>query len=123
VNTWLTSDGFVSAEHRSWTASNGTTADAVLLRYGTPAQAEASTLLDYGVNAPDNRVCTDAAVADPWCLAAPVGTTDLLQKETVRVLAWRGVYEVSVSVSISDSADLTQAYTWTQQQLDMLPVN
>lgn len=123
VNTWLTSDGFVSAEHRSWTASNGATADAVLLRYGSPAQAEASTLLDYGVNAPNNRVCTDAAVADSWCLAAPVGTTDLLQKETVRVLAWKGVYEVSVSVSTSDSADLTQAYTWAQQQLDMLPAN
>ena len=86
----------------------------------SPAQAHAAALLEYGGNAANNRVCTDAAVPDSLCLAAPVSASDLLQKETVRVLAWKGDYEVSVSVSISNSADLTQAYTWAQQQLDML---
>jgi hypothetical protein len=59
-------------------------------------------------------------VPDSLCLAAPVGASDLLQKETVRVLVWKGDYEVSVSVSISNSADLVQAYTWAQQQVGML---
>jgi multisubunit Na+/H+ antiporter MnhB subunit len=119
-NTWLTADGFVSGEHRSWTASNGATADAVLLKYGSPAEAHAAALVDYGANAPANRACTDSAVPDSLCLAAPVGASDLLQKETVRVLVWKGDYEVSVSVSISNSADLVQAYTWAQQQVGML---
>jgi len=123
ITTWLNSDGFFSAEHRSWTASNGATADAVLLKYTTPAQAQAAAMLEYGVNASADRVCTDTAVPDSLCLAAPVSTSDLLQKETIWVLAWKGDYEVSVSVSISNAADLVQAYTWTQQQLDMLPAS
>ena len=123
ITTWLNSDGFFSAEHRSWTASNGAAADAVLLKYTTPAQAQAAAMLEYGVNASADRVCTDTAVPDSLCLAAPVSTSDLLQKETVWVLAWKGDYEVSVSVSISDAADLAQAYTWAQQQLDMLPAS
>ncbi|HTJ67452.1 MAG TPA: hypothetical protein VL551_08000 [Actinospica sp.] len=120
ISTWLTSDGFVSAEHRSWTASNGATADAVLLKYGSAAQAHAAALLEYGGNAANNRSCTDTAVPDSLCLAAPVSATDLLQKETVRVLAWKGDYEVSVSVTMDNAADLTQAYGWAQQQLDTL---
>jgi hypothetical protein len=120
IATWLTADGYISGEHRSWTASNGATADVALLKYNSAAQAHAAALLEYGGNAANNRACTDTAVPDSLCLAAPVSASDLLQKETVRVLAWRGDYEVSVSVSISNSADLTQAYTWAQQQLDML---
>ncbi|HET9172203.1 MAG TPA: hypothetical protein VFN97_22440 [Actinospica sp.] len=123
VNTWLMSDGFVSGEHRSWSASGGATADAVLLKYGTPAQAQAATLFDYGANAANNRVCTDTAVPGSYCLAAPVSADDMLQKETVRVLAWKGDYEVSVSVTTSNSADLAQAYGWAQQQLNKLPAN
>jgi hypothetical protein len=123
INNWLVADGYASGEHRSWTASNGATADAVLLKFGTPEQAQAATLLDFGVNAPNNHVCTDGAVPDSLCIAAPTTATDLLQKETVDVLAWKGDYEVSVSVRTFDSADLTQAYTWAQQQLDMLPAS
>jgi hypothetical protein len=119
-DTWLASDGFVSGEHRSWTASSGATADAVLLKYASPAQAHAAALLEYGGDAAANRVCTDTAVPDSLCLAAPVSTSDLLQRETVRVLAWKGDYEVSTSVAVSNSADLTEAYTWAQQQLDIL---
>ena len=123
VTTWLGSDGFVSAEHRAWTASNGATADAVLLKYARPAQAQAAAMLEYGVNAPGERECSDAALPDSLCLAAPVSTTDPLQEETVRVLAWKGDYEVSVNVTISNSADLAQAYAWAEQQLDRLPAH
>jgi len=121
VGTWLASDGFSSGEHRSFTASNGATADAALLKYATPAQAQAAALLEFGVDSQGQRACTDPAMPDSLCLAEPVSTTDLLQVEAVRVLAWKGDYEVSVNVSISNSADLVQAYTWAQQQLDMLP--
>lgn len=120
---WLATDGFVSADHRSWTASGGVTADAALLKYGTPAQAEAAARLEFGVNAASDRICTDSAVPDSLCLATPVNPSDYLQKETVWVLAWKGDYEVGVSVTVSDSADLTQAYTWARQQLDMLPAS
>ena len=123
VGTWLASDGFTSGEHRSFTASKGATADAALLKYATPAQAQAAAMLEFGVDSQGQRVCTDPAIPDSLCLAEPVSTTDLLQDEAVRVLAWKGDYEVSVNVSISDSADLAQAYTWAQQQLDMLPAS
>ena len=123
ITTWLASDGFASAEHRAWTASNGATADAVLLKYHTPAQAQAAAMLEFGVNASEDRVCTDAAVPDSLCLATPVSTSDPLQDETIWVLAWKGDYEVSVSVTIANSADLVQAYTWARQQLDELPAS
>lgn len=123
VGTWLASDGFSAGEHRSFTASNGATADAALLKYATPAQAQAAAMLEFGVDSQGQRVCTDPAIPDSLCLAEPVSTTDLLQVEAVRVLAWKGDYEVSVNVSISNSADLVQAYTWAQQQLDMLPAS
>jgi hypothetical protein len=121
--TWLGSDGFQSAEHRSWTAANGADVDAALLKYGDPAQAKAATLLEYGGNASGDRVCTDSAVPDSICLATPVSATDLLQKETIWVLAWQGDYEVSVNVTVSNGADVTDAYTLAQQQLDLLPAS
>jgi hypothetical protein len=123
MGSWLSFDGFRSGEHRSWSASNGATADAVLLKFATPAQAKAAALFEYGNNAPSDRVCTDAAVPDALCLASPVSVSDMLQKEVVWVLAWKGDYEVGVQVTLSDSADLSQAYGWAQQQLDMLPAN
>lgn len=121
TNTWLGSDGFESAEHRSWSAGNGATADAVLLKFGSPAQAQAAAQLEYGLNAATDRVCTDSAVANSRCLAEPVLVSDMLQKETIRVLAWKGDYEVVVSVTRSNAADVADAYTWAQQQLDLLP--
>jgi hypothetical protein len=120
---WMGSDGFKGAEHRSWTAANGAEADAVLLKYGKPAQAKAAALLEYGANAPAERVCTNPAVPGSVCLAAAVGTSDPLQKETIWVLAWKGDYEVSVSLTLSNSADVTDAYSWVQRQLDLLPAN
>jgi hypothetical protein len=122
VNTWLGAAGLKTAEHRSWSAGGGVTADAVLLRYGKPAQAQAAAMLEYGLNAAGQRVCTDAAVPDSLCLAAPVSTTDPLQEQTIWVLAWKGDYEVSVSVTKSNTADVADAYTWAQEQLDLLPV-
>jgi hypothetical protein len=120
---WFGSDGFQGGEHRSWTASNGATADAVVLKYVKPVQAKAAALLEYGVNADGDRVCTDSALPDSWCLALPVSATDSLQKEEVRVVAWKGDYEVSVDVTASNSADVSQAYKWAEQQLDMLPAS
>lgn len=117
---WLGSDGFQGGEHRSWTASNGATADAVVLKYTSSAQAKAAALLEFGINANADRVCTDAAMPDSWCLATSVETTDNLQKETIWVVAWKGDYEVGVSVTVDDAADLAQAYGWAEQQLDML---
>jgi hypothetical protein len=119
--TWMKSDGFKDAEHRSWTAADGATADTVLLKYGTPAQAQADALLEYGGNAPGERLCTGSALPDAMCLASRVDPGDFLQKETVWVLAWKGDYEVSVSVTASNQADVTDAYTYAQQQLDLLP--
>lgn len=119
---WLTSDGFRSGEHRSWTAG-GAAVDAVLLKYGSPAQARAATLLEYGSNAVGDRVCTDSAVPDSMCLAEPVDSGDYLQDQTVWVLAWKGDYEVSVSVTTSNRADIADAYAAAQQQLDLLPAN
>jgi len=121
--TWLNADGFESGEHRSWTAAGGATVDEALLKYGKSAQAQAAVLLEYGENASADRVCTDAAVSDSRCLATPVGVQDNLQKETVWILAWKGDYEVSISVTTSDKADVAEAYTWAQQQLDLLPAN
>jgi hypothetical protein len=119
---WLDSDGFKSAEHRSWTAGDGATADAVLLKYGNPAQAEAAAQFEYGVNVATGRDCTDASVLpDSLCVASPVNVADLLQKETIWMLAWKGDYEVSISVTRSNAADVAQAYAWAQQQLALLP--
>ena len=123
VTTWLTSDGFQSAEHRSWTASYGATADVALIEYAKPAQAQAAVLLEYGINAAGDRSCTDSAAPDSRCLAEPVSADDPLLKDTVWVLAWKGDYEVSLQVTATDAADVSQAYTWAQQQLDMLPAN
>ena len=67
--------------------------------------------------------CTDSALPHSVCLAAPVSATDPLQKENIRVLAWKGDYEVSVSVTRSNAADTADAYTWAQQQLDLLPAS
>lgn len=120
---WLGADGFVSAAHRSWTASDGATADAVVLKYAKPAQAQAAASLEYGINAVADRVCTDSALPDSYCLAAPVSPSDYLQKEQVWVLAWKGDYQVDVQVTVSNSADVSQAYAWAEQQLDMLPAN
>lgn len=123
VTTWLGADGLKGAEHRAFSAGNGATADADLLQFDTPAHAQAAALLEYGFNAALDRVCTDTAVPDSLCLATPVGTTDPLQKETIRVLAWKGDYEVSVSVTVSNSADVADAYAWAQQQLNLLPAS
>lgn len=122
-STWLAADGFQSANHRSWTGSNGATADAVLLKYANPAQAQAATSFEYGANAVGNRVCTDAAVPDSLCLALPVSDADPQLNETVWVTAWKGDYEVSIHVTASDTADVADAYTWAQQQLDLLPAS
>jgi hypothetical protein len=118
---WMDSDGFKSAEHRSWTAADGATADAVLLKYGNPAEAKAAAQLEYGINVSNDRDCTDAAVLpDSQCVAAPVSVADLLQKETIWVLAWKGDYEVSIAVTRSNAADVAEAYAWAQQQLELL---
>jgi hypothetical protein len=123
--TWLSSDGFVSGEHRTWTTSGGASAEAVLLKYGSPAQAQAAAQLEYGLNASAGRerICTDSKVADSLCLAAPVTVSDPLQKEIIRVLAWKGDYEVSISVTKSNTADVADAYVWAQRQLDLLPAS
>lgn len=123
MTTWLGSDGLATAEHRSWTAANGAAADAVLLKFDSPAHAHAAAQLEYGVNGVADRVCTDAAVPDSLCLAEPVNVDDPLQKEIVRVLAWKGDYEVAVTVTISNAADVADAYTWARQQLDLLPAS
>ena len=57
-----------------------------------------------------DRDCTDAAVPDSVCLAAPVDTTDPLQNETIWVLAWKGDYEVILAVTRSNGADIADAY-------------
>jgi hypothetical protein len=123
VATWLGSDGLKGAEHRAFSAGNGATADADLLQFDTPAHAQAAAMLEYGFNAPGDRICTATAVPNSLCLAAAVSTTDPLQKETIRVLAWKGDYEVSVSVTVSNSADVADAYAWAQQQLNLLPAS
>ena len=123
VATWLASDGFKGAEHRSWTAAAGAAADAVLLKYGNPAQAKAAAMLEYGDNALGARDCTDSAVPDSLCLATAVSATDYMQEETIWVLAWKGDYEVRVAVTLSNGADVADAYTWMQQQLDLLPAS
>lgn len=120
---WLGAVGLENAEHRSWTASDGATADAVLLKYGKPADAQATAMLEHGLNASADRDCTDAAVPDSVCLASPVNTSDPLQNETIWVLAWKGDYEVSISVMRSNTADVADAYTWAQQQLALLPAS
>lgn len=120
---WLGSDGFQGGEHRSWTMPGGVAADAVVLKYTNPTRAKAAGLLEYGINAAGNRVCTDPALPDSWCLAMPVVTSDPLQNEEVWVVAWKGDYEVSVSVTAPDKADLSQAYAWVEQQIDMLPAS
>lgn len=66
-------------------------------------------------------MCTDPAVPDSMCLATPVSINDFFQKETIWVVAWKGDYEVSVSVTVSNQADLADAYALAQQQLDLLP--
>lgn len=121
--TWLNADGFQSAKHRSWTTADGATADAVLLKYGKPAQARAAALLEYGDNVSDNRICPDSAIPDSLCLASRVSAGDPLQEETVWVLAWKGDYEVGISLTRSGSADLAGAYASARQQLDMLPAD
>ncbi|HEU5427480.1 MAG TPA: hypothetical protein VFU74_11440 [Actinocrinis sp.] len=123
--TWLSSDGFASGAHRTWTTSDGASAEAVLLKFGGPAQAQAAARLEYGLNASagHERVCTDSKLPDSFCLAAPVTVSDPLQKETIRVLAWKGDYEVSVSVTKSNAADVADAYVWAQRQLDLLPAS
>lgn len=121
--TWLKSDGFKEAGHRSWDTAGGAAVDTVLLKYGTSAQAKAATLAEYGGNLPGERVCTDAAVPDSMCLATVPGSDDLLQSETIWVLAWKGDYEVSVSVTTGDEADVADAYAYAQQQLDLLPAS
>lgn len=117
---WLGADGFKSGSHRSWTV-NGVTADAALLQFGSAAQARAAALIDYGTNAQGQIDCTDAAVPDSLCLAQQPQTSDPLQMETIRVVAWKGSYEVSVSAKASNEADVADAYTWLQQQLNRLP--
>ena len=119
--TWLASDGFQSAGHREWKAENGATADAVLLKFGSAAQAKASATLEYGLSDKVERSCAVSAAADTLCLAEPVSTSDYYQMETVDVLAWKGDYEVRVTVTISDAADLADAYAWAEQQLALLP--
>lgn len=123
--TWQGSDGFVTGEHRTWSTSDGANADVVLLKYGSPAQAQAAAQLEYGLtaSADRNRVCTDSKLPDSFCLAGPVTVSDPLQKETIRVLAWKGDYEVSVSVTKSNAADVSDAYIWAQRQLDLLPAS
>ncbi len=120
IGYWLDADGLDSAEHRSWSAG-GTTADAVLLKYRSPAQAQAAATLEYGVGVKAGRDCTAAALPDSYCVAAPISTTDPLQEQAVRILAWKGDYEVSVNVTRSNTADVADAYKWAQQQLDLLP--
>lgn len=120
---WLGADGVESAEHRAWTARDGATADVVLLKYDKPANAQAAALLEYGLNASGDRECTDSAVPDSVCLAAPVSTSDMLQNEAIWVLAWKGDYEVNVSVTRSNAADVADAYAWAQQQLALLPAS
>lgn len=122
VATWLSADGLKGAEHRAWSAG-GANVDADLLQFDDPAHAQAAAMLEYGFNAAGDRICTDSALPDSLCLAAAVDTNDPLQKETIRVLAWKGAYEVSVSVTVSNSADVTDAYTWAQQQLNLLPAS
>ena len=122
---WLGSDGFASAEHRAWSTPDGANADVVLVKYGSATQAQAAVQLEYGLNASAqrDRICTDSKLPDSLCLASPVSVSDMLQKETIRVLAWKGDYEVSVSVTKSNAADVTDAYVWAQRQLDLLPAN
>jgi hypothetical protein len=47
----------------------------------------------------------------------------MLQNETVRVLAWKGDYEVSVSATRSSGANVADAYAWARQQLDLVPAS
>lgn len=121
-STWLGSDGLQSAEHRSW-KSGGTTADAVLLKFGSPVQAQAAATFEYGLGTQNDRVCTVTTVANAYCMADPVGATDYYQMETVSVVAWKGDYEVRVSVTVSNAAQVAQAYAWAEQQLAMLPAS
>ena len=125
VGTWLSSDGYVSGEHRAWSTPDGANADVALLKFGSPTQAQAAVQLEYGLNATaqHDRVCTDSKLPDSLCLAAAVTVSDPLQKETIRVLAWKGDYEVSVSVTKSNAADVADAYLWAQRQLDLLPAS
>lgn len=122
-NTWLSSDGFQSAEHRSWTSPGGAKADGALVKFGAPAQAQAAAMLEYGLGTENDRVCTVSSVSNALCMATPVYATDNFQMETVTVLAWKGDYEVRVSVTVSNEAQVAEAYAWAEQQLAMLPAS
>ncbi|MBR7839232.1 hypothetical protein KDL01_38575 [Actinospica durhamensis] len=120
---WLGTDGFRSAEHRSWAAGDGATADGALVKFSSPAQAKASVMLEYGLSGGIGRICTVGTVPDSYCLASTVGISDFYQMETVTVLAWKGDYEFRINVTTSNRADLADAYAWTEQQLALLPAS
>ncbi|WP_157435753.1 hypothetical protein [Actinospica robiniae] len=123
-DTWLSSDGFQSAEHRSWTSSSsGANAEGALVKFGSPAEAQAAALLEYGLGTENDRDCTISSISNALCMATPVGVNDYFQMETVTVLAWKGDYEVRVNVTISNEAQVAQAYAWAEQQLATLPAS
>lgn len=122
-SAWLGTDGLKSAEYRSWGGPNIVSADASLLKFGAAAQAKAAAELEYGLNVSADRVCTDSKTPNTLCLAAAVSDADMMQKETIRVIAWKGPYEVSIRVTQSNGADVADAYAWAQRQLDLLPAS
>ncbi|WP_034271914.1 hypothetical protein [Actinospica robiniae] len=121
-NTWLTADGFQSAEHRAW-SSGGAKAEGALVKFGSPAQAQAAAMLEYGLGSENGRICTLSSATNAFCTASAVSVADYYAMETVTVTAWKGDYEVRVQVTASNQAEVAQAYAWAEQQLAMLPAS
>ena len=114
----LTSDGADAVAHRAWTSGDGTWADDVLIHFSRSYEAQASSLSFAGVEAGGTVPCSTAALPDAYCSISPQNAQGDVK---VEVIGYRMAVEMRLVLFCPVTANVSDALSWAQQQLNALP--
>jgi hypothetical protein len=111
--------GAQAVAHRRWVTDSGqVSGDVVLLGFTNQAQAQGEALNQAGLDMPDTESCSSPSLPDAYCSEHQKdGSNDIW----TQIIAWHGSVEMKFELnSYLSSADLADALTWAQTELELL---
>lgn len=114
----LEQSGLQNVAHRRWVSdSDQVSGDAVLLGYTTAPQAQGRALAESGVDMGGTEDCDSPGLPDAHCMQHSKDGNGYIW---IQVIAWHGPVEMKMEVNCPDTANLKDALTWAQTELEEL---
>lgn len=117
--TLLQQYGVQAVAHRRWvTNSSQVSGDVILLSFSNQTQAQGDALNQAGLDMPGTESCDSPNLPDAYCSEHK---KDSNNDTWTQIIGWRGSVEMKFELnSYLSSADLADALTWAQTELELL---